>query len=77
MEVVRTVEQPYLIIHAELDETVPLAEGKKLASLGRNTTLSVIDGGNHSFGGGHPYDSEILPKQTLEAIKLVDLFIKN
>ena len=69
--------QPYLVIHAEEDETVHLSEGEKLAKLGKNATLKVIKGANHSFGGGHPYLADKLPEDTLKAGNLTAEFFKK
>ncbi len=43
---------PWLIIHGAADEFVPVAEAKTLhgAAARTNTTLRVIEGGNHTFG---------------------------
>ncbi len=77
MEIIANVFQPYLVLHAAEDETVPLHEGKKLADAGPSTTLKVIPGANHSFGGGHPFLSKELPKDSLIAVDLIADFLSN
>ena len=74
-EIISKIKQPYLIIHAESDETVALSEAEKLASLGINTTLAVIPKANHSFGGMHPYNEKELPEDTMKAVKLISEFL--
>jgi len=59
------IHQPWLIAHGEADETVPVREAYRLADLsGKNATLRVLDGVDHSFGGKHPLPA-VTP--TLEA----------
>lgn len=74
-QVVRKIEQPFMIIHAEMDETVPLEEGKKLASEGINTRLEVLTRANHSFGGMHPFDGNVLPEDTEKSVNLIQDFL--
>ena len=72
---VQKIKQPYLIIHAEKDETVLLSEGKELNELGNTTQLVIIEDANHSFGGGHPFLYQYLPEATQKSVfHLVDFF---
>jgi len=72
------IKQPYLVVHAENDETVSLDEGKKITSWVPNAILSVISNANHSFGGMHPYSKNKLPAHTMEAVDLMsDFFTEN
>lgn len=49
------VRVPWLIVHGSDDETVSLSEGERLAALSEgSSTLRVVDGANHTFGGRHP-----------------------
>lgn len=76
-KVVKVLHKRYLIIHAEKDETVVLAEAKKLHDLGNNTDLKILEGANHSFGGTHPYKKNELPLDTQKAMNLALEFIKE
>jgi len=49
-----SVSVPWLVIHGVDDETVPVAEGQRLASLG-NRELMLVEGAGHTFGGRHPW----------------------
>ncbi len=51
----RRIAVPWLIVHGDADETVPLKEGELLNDLspGR-ATLWKVEGGNHGFGASHP-----------------------
>ena len=76
--VVPQLKKPYLIIHAEEDETVLLAEAKEMFNLGDSARLAVIPGANHSFGGMHPYSENFLPSDTQKAMDIAfDFFIKG
>ena len=68
------IKQPYLVIHTENDETVPLAEAHKIASWAPNAELAVIPNSNHSFGGMHPYTEKELPADTMKAVDLMTNF---
>jgi pimeloyl-ACP methyl ester carboxylesterase len=47
---------PWLIVHGGEDETVPVAEGRRLAGLaGGPHELLVIPGAGHTFGRRHPF----------------------
>ena len=54
----RTLRAPWLVVHGTADETVPLAEGERLASLGGNARLLAVQGAGHTFGAVHPYAGE-------------------
>ena len=69
------IRAPWLILHGEADETVPVGEAQRLSDVSSGT-LSVILGANHTFGGKHPL-AEIPP--TLEQVtrETVDFFEKH
>lgn len=47
---------PWLIVHGEADETVPVAEGRRLhAAAAPPAELLTIPGGGHTFGAVHPF----------------------
>ncbi|MGH7703889.1 MAG: alpha/beta hydrolase [Gemmatimonadales bacterium] len=48
---------PWLIVHGEADESVPIREGEALkqASPGESTRLMRIPEGGHTFGAAHPW----------------------
>lgn len=46
---------PWLILHGELDETVPPAEARRLAAAARPISrLEMVPGASHTFGATHP-----------------------
>ncbi len=47
---------PWLIVHGENDETVPVEEARKLAAeAGERCELVTVAGGSHTFGAEHPF----------------------
>jgi dienelactone hydrolase len=48
---------PWLLVHGDADEAVPLAEGEQLAALARHPASrhEWIAGGQHTFGARHPW----------------------
>lgn len=47
---------PWLIVHGEADETVPVAEGRRLhAAAAPPAELLTLPGGGHTFGAVHPF----------------------
>lgn len=51
------VSVPWLIIHGDADTSVPVDEGHRLfEAAGDSAELFVVEGGDHGFGGKHPYD---------------------
>jgi pimeloyl-ACP methyl ester carboxylesterase len=49
-------EAPWLIVHGDQDETVPVAEARLLAEeAAAPSELLVIEGANHTFGAQHPF----------------------
>ncbi|GAA4923225.1 alpha/beta hydrolase family protein [Mucilaginibacter defluvii] len=62
--IVRATEitQPWLIAHGDADPTVPLNHAEELHAAQPNTKLYIIPGGDHVFGGTHPYIAKELPQ---------------
>ncbi|MEE9312850.1 MAG: alpha/beta fold hydrolase [Planctomycetota bacterium] len=58
----RVIDKPWLIIHGEEDETVPLSEAHSLLDAtehgpqqGQNVKMLAIGGTGHTFDAGHPF----------------------
>jgi uncharacterized protein len=45
---------PWLIVHGEADETVPVAEARALAAAAPRADLFLVEGAGHTFGAAHP-----------------------
>ena len=51
----RRIAVPWLIVHGDADETVPVKEGELLSEVSPGfATLWTVEGGNHGFGASHP-----------------------
>jgi len=60
-EAVASLRIPVLVLHGDQDSAVSIEEGKALASWS-GTQLVVIEGGDHVFGGKHPWLAPALPE---------------
>jgi fermentation-respiration switch protein FrsA (DUF1100 family) len=50
------VRAPWLILHGEADEAVPVEQASDLhQATGRKATLRLVPGGGHTFGARHPW----------------------
>lgn len=62
------IKVPSLFIHGTNDTTVPYSYAEKLHSWTPNSELQLIENGNHTFGGKHPFTEPNLPNDTLKAL---------
>jgi pimeloyl-ACP methyl ester carboxylesterase len=59
------VKAPWLIVHGEADETVPVGDAHTLFAVGGpRTELCVIEGASHTYGAKHPYSGPTLELKT-------------
>ncbi|MCF8465467.1 MAG: alpha/beta hydrolase [Flavobacteriales bacterium] len=63
------IEVPSLFIHGTNDQTVPADYAKQLHHWTSDSELLLIDDGDHTFGGKHPFDGSELPVDTVMALK--------
>lgn len=68
---------PYLIVHGNMDETVPLKEAENLHTWSPESQLEVIEGANHSFGSAQPWTQHALPSHLSLALERSLDFIAN
>ena len=56
---VRELKRPFLILHSQHDETVPMYEAEQLNIFGdpAQTTLRLIPDTGHTFGAKHPFEA--------------------
>ncbi|MEQ9441544.1 MAG: alpha/beta hydrolase [Cyclobacteriaceae bacterium] len=60
-EAIRNLNIPMLAFHGTDDETVPVAMAEDFRVWNPGAQVCLIEGANHTFGGQHPYEPEILP----------------
>lgn len=46
---------PWLIVHGEEDESVPVADAHRLAQANPHATSLIVPGAGHTFGASHPW----------------------
>ncbi len=73
----KKLNMPWLIIHGTEDSAVPDVAAKKLLDWNKNAELELIQGGDHTFGGRHPYNLATLPQHSEELIEKTILFLNR
>ncbi|MGB3463899.1 MAG: alpha/beta fold hydrolase [Cyclobacteriaceae bacterium] len=71
------MDKPLLICHGDADPTVDYSAAEKLKSYHGNADVFIVEGGNHVFGGTHPYDGHDLPDHMLQVARKTMAFIKT
>ena len=71
------INQPFLILHGEKDETVSPVSANAIYQQTRNSKLEIIAEANHTFGGTHPFAKDELPVQFKELCDKTVLFLKH
>jgi dienelactone hydrolase len=71
----RRVSVPWLILHGDQDESVPVEEGRRLSAAAPGARLQVVAGAGHTFGAAHPLQAlpptlEVALNATMEWFKL-------
>jgi len=70
------LEIPWLIVHGQEDETVPVSEARELAAAAGSTAeLLEIEGGGHTFGAVHPFAGPT--PQLIEAMNATQTFFRR
>jgi len=59
---------PALFIHGTADQTVPFEYAEKLNKWTADSELVLIENGNHTFGGKHPFEEDELPQDSRTAL---------
>ena len=76
-EAVQNLKIPYLIIHGDHDETVPLQEARNLKSWNEKNRLEVIEKANHTVGCTQPWDSPVMPEHLIRALEVAVPFLND
>jgi dienelactone hydrolase len=67
---------PWLILHGDLDETVPVDEARALFAAAREPReLRIVAGGDHGLGGRHPFQGPRPP--LIEAMNLTQSWFRR
>jgi dipeptidyl aminopeptidase/acylaminoacyl peptidase len=74
-EVIKNFMKPMLIIHGSNDPTIPVQVAYQSQKWNSNAVLHIIEGGDHVFGGTHPWNSDKLPAKARQVIdKTLEFF---
>jgi pimeloyl-ACP methyl ester carboxylesterase len=71
------LEIPHLIIHGTADETVALDDAHRLKKASKYSQMSLLRGAGHTFGAGHPWESELMPVDLTQAVQCAINFLKK
>lgn len=72
---VQDLTKPHLILQGTDDETVTTKEAEALHFWNPESTLKIIEKGDHVFGGSHPWKEEVLPKELQKVIAESSAFL--
>jgi len=73
----KQVKQPWLIVHGDVDPTVPLSSAEALKAAQPHAELLIFAGADHTFGSSHPYTSMAMPPLLLEFCAASVKFLKK
>lgn len=73
----KNLQKPWLIIHGDNDEAVPLSEAQQLYEWQGKASLEIIKNGSHTFAISHPWNQKELSTEMQELVNLSIRFIKN
>jgi len=71
------ITQPWLIVHGDDDQTVPLSHAEELKNAQPNADFLVIKKGSHTIGGTHPFAGKELPTTLLQFCEEAVTFFKE
>ena len=71
-----TQRAPWLIVHGDDDETVPVAEARRLAAAADQAAhLEVVADASHTFGAVHPFAGPTAP--LIQALNFTQLWLRK
>ncbi len=73
----RAINIPSLFIHGTNDQTVPFEYAQNLNEWTSDSELLLIENGNHTFGGKHPFVADQLPHDSKLAVLATIKHFKN
>ena len=74
---IKELKIPIQIIHGSDDETLPVIMAHQTKRWNPNAELVIIEGGDHTFGGKHPWVYDHLPPKAKEAAEATVEFLKR
>ncbi len=71
------VNVPWLIVHGSNDNAVPVDDAKSLHTINPKSELMVVEDGDHTFGGKHPWIDDELPTDAKLIVEKAIGFLKE
>jgi dienelactone hydrolase len=75
--IIKKLQTPILAFHGTEDESVPVRMAHDLDNWNAHAEVEIIEGANHTFGGGHPYEQDELPGHVSYITDKTVKFLKN
>ena len=76
-EAVKNMSAPMLSIHGSSDPTVSVSAVKEIKEWNPKAEIEIIDGAQHTFGGGHPFEGTELPADLERVVELTLSFFRK
>lgn len=73
----RNLKIPTLFIHGNNDESVTIDHSENLHNWTTDSQFKMIENARHTFGAKEPWESDVLPKELEEAVKISIDFLKS
>ncbi|MGB3181163.1 MAG: alpha/beta fold hydrolase [Cyclobacteriaceae bacterium] len=71
------LQVPLLVVHGLSDSSVPAEAARQIKNWKPDAELMLVEGGDHVFGGGHPWQEAKLPEPASSVIDKTVLFLKD
>jgi len=65
----QNLQIPIMLVHCTADQAVPYDAALEMARWNVDAKLLTIEGGDHTFGGKHPWDDNSLPQDMKKVVK--------
>lgn len=76
-QALRKLDIPVLILHGTADPAVPVSAAHTLQAAQAAAELRLIEGGDHVFGGRHPFEGDALPPHSQALVRHTLDFLKE
>ncbi|MCK5207063.1 MAG: alpha/beta hydrolase [Cyclobacteriaceae bacterium] len=76
-DAVKNMSIPMLSIHGSDDPTVPVSVVKEIKEWNPQAEIKIINGAQHTFGGGHPFEGMELPADLKRVVEITLSFFRK
>lgn len=74
---VKRIEKPFLVIHGQKDEAVSVDSAKQMKEWNQNLSLFLVEEGNHTFSGKHPWTGTDLSEDMEKVFQTTLAFVNE